>query len=46
MDEFISRNRDSHDSNIDEIKQLKNTYEAKLKRMNENIQELQANKLK
>jgi hypothetical protein len=45
MDEFISRNRDSHDSNIDEIRQLKTTYEAKLRKMNDNIQELQANKL-
>ena len=45
MDEFIYRNRDSHDTNIDEIRQLKTTYEAKLKRMNENLQELQANKL-
>ena len=34
------RNKDSYNSNIEEIKQLKNNYEAKLKKMNENLSEL------
>jgi hypothetical protein len=37
----MSRNKDSHHTNIDEIRQLKTSYEAKLKKMNENIRELQ-----
>lgn len=37
----MNRNKGSHESNIDEILQLKKSYEEKLKRMNENIRELQ-----
>jgi hypothetical protein len=34
IEEFIMRNKDSHNSNIDEIRQLKANYEARLKKMN------------
>lgn len=40
------RNKDSHNSNVEEIKQLKNNYEQKLKKMNENLHEIKLNKLK
>lgn len=46
MEEFIIRNKDSHNTNVEEIKQLKNNYEEKLKKMNENLHELKLNKLK
>lgn len=40
------RNKDSHNSNIDEIRQLKANYEARLKKMNENLKEIKEAKLK
>ena len=46
MEDFIMRNKDSHNTNIEEIKQLKLNYEEKLKKMNENVHELQLKKLK
>lgn len=41
----MMRNKDSYNSNIEEIKQLKSNYEAKLKKMNENMKELKDKKL-
>ena len=46
MEEFINGNKESHTEKIDEIKQIKQTYESRLKKMNENLQELQQQKLK
>lgn len=46
IEEFIMRNKDSHNSNIDEIRQLKANYEARLKKMNENLKEIKEAKLK
>jgi hypothetical protein len=46
MEDFIMRNKDSHNTNIEEIKQLKLNYEEKLKKMNENLHELKLKKLK
>lgn len=46
MEDFIMRNKDSHNTNIEEIKQLKVNYEEKLKKMNENLHELKLKKLK
>ena len=46
MEEFINGNKESHTSKIDEIKQIKETYEARLKKMNSSLQELQQQKLK
>ena len=39
------RNKETYNSNIEEIKQLKATYETKLNQMNENIKELKEKKL-
>ncbi len=45
VEQFIMRNKETYNSNIEEIKQLKATYEAKLKSMNSNIKQLKEKKL-
>ena len=46
MDEFINGNKESHSAKIEEITQINKTYEARLKQMNDNRNELKQQKLK